>query len=49
MYKYIIVREVNNEYWFYDFANNLFLASRIATFELENGIVIELENVIGEE
>ena len=49
MYKYIIVREVNNEYWFYEFANNLFLASRTATFELNNGIVIELENVIGEE
>lgn len=49
MYKYIIVREVNDEYWFYGFANNLFLASRTATFELNNGIVIELENVIGEE
>lgn len=49
MYKYIIVREVDDVYWFYDFANNLFLASRIATFELGNGIVIELENVVGEE
>lgn len=48
MYKYIIVREVNDEYWFYGFANNLFLASKTA-FDLNNGRLIELENVIGEE
>ena len=44
-YKYIIVREVNNVFWFYGFANNLFMASRTASFELHNGIVVELENV----
>lgn len=44
-----ITYDMSDEYWFYDFANNLFLASRMATFKLCNGIVVELENVIGEE
>ena len=47
IYKYVIIREVNDEYWFYDFANNLLLATETA-LNLGNGRVIEIENVQGE-
>lgn len=45
-YKYMIIREVEGTYWFYAYANNLFLATRCATFELRNGLVIETENAV---
>lgn len=46
-YKYIIVRECGNDLWFYDFSNDLQSASRICR-EIQNGLVYELDQVIGE-
>jgi len=52
-YKYIVIRECENyrgvmEYWYYMFTNDLYEAT-MAMREIGNGIVLELENVVGEE
>lgn len=48
-YKYIVVRECRNyhdeiEYWFYNFTNDLYSATMMIR-EIENGVVLELQNV----
>lgn len=44
-YKYVIIREAEGEYWFYNFSNNLYHASKVARL-LGNGFVIEVENML---
>lgn len=42
-YRYVIVREWNDDLWFYAFANSLSMATRICR-EIENGVVLAIEN-----
>lgn len=44
-YLYVIIREHENDYYFYDFANSLTMATR-ACREIENGLVITMDNAL---